>query len=385
MNEELIYLDNNSTTAIDDRVIEAMLPFFKSYYGNAASTHHFGLETKKVIENSRKAISSLINCESKEIFFTSGATESINLALKGIALNPNNTKKHIITLQTEHKAVLDTCKYLETIGFDVEYLPVNNDGLLDLNNLIEAIKEDTFLVCIMWVNNETGVIQQIKEISNITNFKKVLFMTDATQAVGKLPIDLIEYSGIDLLCFSAHKFYGPKGIGALYINNKTISKRNISSMQHGGGHELGLRSGTLNVPAIVGFAKACQIASLEMESNSNYIRNLRDILENELLKIEGTFVNGNKEQRLYNTVNICFQNFDANIFISKEKKIAVSNGSACTAALVEPSYVLVAMGLEHLKAYESLRISLSKYNTILDIQEFKNIIGYYTRNGSNLL
>lgn len=367
MNEKLIYLDNNSTTAIDDRVIEAMLPFFKSYYGNAASTHHFGLETKKVIENSRKAISSLINCEPKEIIFTSGATESINLALKGLALNPNNTKKHIITLQTEHKAVLDTCKYLETIGFDVEYLPVNNDGLLDLNNLIEAIKEDTFLVCIMWVNNETGVIQPIKEISTITNLRKVLFMTDATQAIGKLPIDLIEYSGIDLLCFSAHKFYGPKGIGALYINNKTVSKKNISSILHGGGHELGLRSGTLNVPAIVGFAKACQILSLEMESNYNYIKNLRDILENELLKIEGVFVNGNKEQRLYNTSNICFPNFDANIFINKNKTIAVSNGSACTSALVEPSHVLIAMGLNDENAFSAIRFSIGKYNNEQDI------------------
>lgn len=367
MNEELIYLDNNSTTSIDDRIIEAMLPFFKSYYGNAASTHHFGLETKKVIENSRKAISSLINCEPKDIIFTSGATESINLALKGLALNPNNTKKHIITLQTEHKAVLDTCKYLETIGFDIEYLPVKNDGLLDLNNLIEAIKEDTFLVCIMWVNNETGVIQPIKEISTITNLRKVLFMTDATQAVGKLPIDLIEYSGIDLLCFSAHKFYGPKGIGSLYINSKTISKKNLSSILHGGGHELGLRSGTLNVPAIVGFAKACQIVSLEMESNYNYIKNLRDILENELLKIEGVFVNGNTEQRLYNTSNICFPNFDANMFINKNKTIAVSNGSACTSALVEPSHVLIAMGLNDENAFSAIRFSIGKYNNEQDI------------------
>lgn len=370
MSEELIYLDNNSTTLIDDRVIEAMLPFFKNYYGNASSTHHFGLKTKKMVENSREKVSSLINCDPKEIIFTSGATESINIALKGLALDPNNTKKHIITLNTEHKAVIDTCKYLETIGFNVEYLPVNNDGLLDLNNLIKSISDDTLLVCIMWVNNETGVIQPIKEISEITSSRNVLFMTDATQAVGKLPIDLIDYNDVDLLCFSAHKFYGPKGIGALYINSKT----KIFPIQHGGGHEQGLRSGTLNVPSIVGFAKACQIASLEMEYNTNYIKELRDFLENELMKIEGAFINGNKEERLYNTTNICFPNFDANLFISKHKAVAVSNGSACTSALVEPSHVLMAMGLNNDEAFSAIRFSLSRNNTEQDIvSAVKNI------------
>lgn len=367
MIEEPIYLDNNSTTAVDDRVIEVMLPFFKNYYGNASSTHHFGLETKKAVENSRDMISSLLNCEAKEIVFTSGATESINIALKGLALNPDNTKKHIITLQTEHKAVIDTCKYLETIGFDVEYLSVANDGLLNLKDLTNAIREDTFMVCIMWVNNETGVIQPIKEISNITRSRKVIFMTDATQAVGKLPIDLQDYDGIDLLCFSAHKFHGPKGIGALYINNNTISKKSLPALQHGGGHESNLRSGTLNVPAIIGFAKACQIASLEMERNSNYIEGLRNKLENELLKIEGSFINGNKEKRLYNTANICFQNFDANMFISKYKQIAVSNGSACTSALFEPSHVLIAMGLNDEDAFSAIRFSISKFNDEQDV------------------
>jgi len=385
MNEEVIYLDNNSTTAVDDRVIEVMLPFFKTNYGNASSTHFYGLETKKAIENSREIISSFINCDSKEIIFTSGATESINIALKGIALNPNNNKKHIITLQTEHKAVLDTCKYLETVGFDVDYLPVNNDGLLDLNKLIETIREDTFLVCIMWVNNETGVIQPIKEIGTIAKANNILFMTDATQAVGKLPIDLMEYNSIDLLCFSAHKFYGPKGIGALYINSETISKSNISPLLHGGGHELSLRSGTLNVPAIVGFAMACQIASLEMESNHNYIKNLRDILENELLKIEGAFIKGNKEQRLYNTTNICFPNFDANIFINKYKTIAVSNGSACTSALVVPSHVLIAMGLNDNYSLGSLRISLGHNNDETDIEKMIEVIQLECKNGSSLL
>lgn len=367
MEDELIYFDNNSTTLMDDRVLEAMLPFFKANYGNASSSHYFGLEIKKAIENSREIISSFINCDSKEIIFTSGATESINIALKGVALNPYNTKRHIITMQTEHKAVLDTCKYLETVGFDVDYLPVNNDGLLDLNKLIETIREDTFLVCIMWVNNETGVVQPIKEIGTITKVKNVLLMTDATQAVGKLPIDLMEYNSIDLLCFSAHKFYGPKGIGALYINSETISKSNISPLLHGGGHELSLRSGTLNVPAIVGFAMACQIASLEMESNLNYIKNLRDILENELLKIEGAFINGSKKNRIFNTVNICLPNFDANVFIGIHKNIAVSSGSACTSALLEPSHVLIAMGLNNEDSFSAIRFSVSKYNTEQDI------------------
>lgn len=374
MNADLIYLDNNSTTEVDDRVIEAMLPFYKSYYGNASSSHHFGLKTKKIVEESRESISSLLKCFSKEIIFTSGATESINIALKGIALNHNNKKKHLITIKTEHNAVLDTCKYLQNVGFDVEYLPVNKDGLVDLDKLTNAIKEETFLVCIMWVNNETGVIQPIYDISKITRSKEVLFMTDATQAVGKLPINLNDYNDIDLLCFSAHKFYGPKGIGALYINNKSISKRNISPLQHGGGHELSLRSGTLNVPAIVGFAKACQIASLEMERNSNYIKNLRDILERELLKIEGVFINGNKEQRLYNTSNICFPNFDASIFINRYKNIAISNGSACTSSVVEPSHVLTAMGLNNEDAFSAIRFSISKFNDEQDILSAVNSI-----------
>ncbi|MBZ4040951.1 MULTISPECIES: cysteine desulfurase family protein [Flavobacterium] len=367
MNNELIYLDNNSTTAIDDRVIEAMYPYFKNNYGNASSTHHFGLAAKKIVENSREIVSSLINSDPKEIIFTSGATESINIALKGIALDPNNSKRHIITLQTEHKAVLDTCKFLETVGFEIEYLPVNPNGLIDIENLILSIRQDTLLVCIMWVNNETGVIQPIKEISTITNSKKVLLMTDATQAVGKLPINITEFNHIDLLCFSAHKFYGPKGIGALYINQETVSPRQIFPIQHGGGHERGLRSGTLNVPAIVGFAKACEIASLEMTENTTYIKSLRDILEIELLNIRGVFINGSKEHRLYNTINACFPNFDANMFIDRYQTIAVSNGSACTSALFEPSHVLLAMGLNDTDAFSAIRFSLSNKNTEQEI------------------
>lgn len=372
----VIYLDNNSTTPVDERILNTVLPFLKNQYGNPASTHHLGLEIKKYVTKAKEQIAKLINADSKEITITSGATESINLALKGLALHANNTKKHIITAQTEHKAVLDTCKYLETIGFDIEYLPVTNDGLIDLELLKSSIKKNTLLICIMWVNNETGVIQPIKEICEIAHNHNTLFMTDATQAVGKIKTDVIEEE-IDLMCFSAHKMYGLKGCGALFINKDTINTRNILPLQHGGGHENGLRSGTLNVPAIIGFGKACEIALYEMGENAENIRVLRDELENELLKLKGVSVNGNKTQRLFNTLNICIPHFDANIFIGKNRDIAVSNGSACTSALVQPSHVLSAMGLSEDEALGSIRIGLSKYNSKEEIHLFmKTLINY---------
>lgn len=361
MNNSIIYLDNNATTPLDKRVLQAMLPYFIDDFGNSASTHAFGLTAKKNVDTSKQKIATLINSNVDELTFTSGATESINIALKGLALHSNNTKKHIITVKTEHKAVLDTCKYLETVGFDIDYLPVNNDGLIDLKQLEKNIRKDTLLVCVMWVNNETGVIQSIKEIGEIAHNAGSLFMTDATQAVGKIPTDILENS-IDLMCFSAHKMYGPKGIGALFVNSGTVNKKNILPLQHGGGHENGLRSGTLNVPAIVGFGKACEIAFDEMKTNATSILSLRNSIENDLLNIKGSFVNGNKNQRLYNALNICLPNFDANVFIGKNKNIAVSNGSACTAALVEASHVLTAMGLNEDESLGSLRISLGKMN-----------------------
>lgn len=373
MDNSIIYLDNNATTPLDKRVLDAMLPYFIDDFGNPSSTHNFGKKSSKAVDFAKKNISTLINSTPQELTFTSGATESINIALKGLALHPNNEKKHIITVKTEHKAVLDTCKHLETVGFEIDYLPVNKDGLIDLKQLEKTIREDTLLVCIMWVNNETGVIQSLNEISELVHNAGSLFMTDATQAVGKIPTDILENS-IDLMCFSAHKIYGPKGIGALFVNSETINKNNILPLQHGGGHENGLRSGTLNVPAIVGFGKACEIASNEMKTNAATILSLRNSIENDLLNIKGSFVNGSSSQRIYNTLNICLPNFDATVFIGKNKNIAVSNGSACTAALVEASHVLTAMGLNEDESLGSLRISLSNKNTISDVKRLIEIL-----------
>ena len=373
MENSFIYLDNNATTPLDKKVLDAMFPYFINDFGNSSSIHDFGKISNKAVESAKKNIATLINSTSQELTFTSGATESINIALKGLALHPNNTKRHIVTVKTEHKAVLDTCKYLETVGFKIDYLPVNNDGLINLKELKNRIQEDTLLVCVMWVNNETGVIQPINEISDLVHKAGSLFMTDATQAVGKIPTDVLE-NNIDLMCFSAHKMYGPKGIGALFVNSETVNKKKILPLQHGGGHENGLRSGTLNVPAIVGFGKACEIAFSEMKTNSVTILNLRNTIERDLLNIKGSFVNGSKSQRLYNTLNICLPNFDATIFIGKNKNIAVSNGSACTAALVEASHVLTAMGLNEDESLGSLRISISKLNTEPEIIQLKNVI-----------
>ena len=382
MYNEIIYLDNNATTPLDKRVLDAMLPYFIDDFGNPSSTHNFGKNSSKAVDIAKKNIATLINSTPQELTFTSGATESINLALKGLALHPSNQKKHIITVKTEHKAVLDTCKYLETVGFEIDYLSVNKDGLIDLKQLKNTIRKQTLLVCVMWVNNETGVIQTINEISELVHKAGSLFMTDATQAIGKIPTDVLE-NNIDIMCFSAHKMYGPKGIGALFLNSKTVNKKRILPLQHGGGHENGLRSGTLNVPAIVGFGKACEIAFNEMKTNATTILNLRNSIENDLLNIKGSFVNGSKDQRLYNTLNICFPNFDATVFIGKNKNIAVSNGSACTAALVEASHVLTAMGLSEDESLGSLRISLGKRNTESEIMNLIDIINIYIQ--SNLI
>ena len=373
MDQSTIYLDNNATTPLDKRVLDAMLPYFINDFGNPSSTHNFGKESSKAVDIAKKNIATLINSNSHELTFTSGATESINMALKGLALHPTNEKKHIVTVKTEHKAVLDSCKYLETVGFEIDYLPVNKDGLIDLKQLENTIRKETLLVCIMWVNNETGVIQPINEISELVHNAGSIFMTDATQAVGKIPTDILE-NNIDIMCFSAHKMYGPKGIGALFLNSETVNKKHILPLQHGGGHENGLRSGTLNVPAIVGFGKACEIAFNEMKTNAATILNLRNSIENDLLNIKGSFVNGSKNQRLYNTLNICLPNFDATVFIGKNKNIAVSNGSACTAALVEASHVLTAMGLSEDESLGSLRISLGKMNNDNELFLFSNLI-----------
>lgn len=384
MDNQIIYLDNNSTTPLDPRVLDAMLPYLTSEFGNPSSSHNFGINSRKAVEAAKQKIAQLINSDSNELIMTSGATESINIALKGLALHPNNKKKHIITACTEHSAVLDTCKYLETIGFEVDYMPVDKDGLIDLNDLEGLIKYDTLLVCIMWVNNETGVIQPISEISKLVRSTDAFFMTDATQAVGKITTDVFKNT-IDIMCFSSHKIYGARGIGALYLNSATVWKNNIAPLHHGGGHENGLRSGTLNVPAIVGFGRASELASEEMQINLVSISKLYNILEFELLKIDGAFINGGKANRLYNTLNICIPGLDANVFIGKNKNIAVSNGSACTAALLQPSHVLTALGLTENESIQSLRISIGKTNTESDIYHLIEKIYVECKNGSNLL
>jgi cysteine desulfurase len=361
--DKISYLDYNSTTPIDPRVLEAMLPFLKDNFANPSSTHHFGQSINEMVKQAREQIADLINAEPNELIFTSGATEAINIALKGVVENYSSKGKHIITVSTEHKAVLDTCKDLERKGFEVTYLTVQPNGLIDLAELQKAIRPDTVLVSVMYVNNETGVIQPIKEIAKLAHEKGALFMTDATQAVGKIEVDVNDLA-IDLLCFSGHKMYTPKGIGVLYVRNKT----KLNPQIHGGGHEQGLRSGTLNVPGIIALAKACEIANEEVALNQRKISALRDKLETELLNLPHTSLNGDLANRIFNTTNICFKGQDANVLIGRMKNIAVSNGSACSSAVVEPSHVLKAIGLSDDDAFASLRFSLGKYNSNEDIE-----------------
>jgi len=361
---KISYLDYNSTTPIDSRVLEAMLPFLKDNFANSSSTHHFGQSINENIKQAREQIADFINADSNELIFTSGATEAINIAIKGVAESYSSKGKHIITVSTEHKAVLDVCIDLERKGFEVTYLPVQKNGLIDLAEFEKSIRPDTILVSVMYVNNETGVIQPIKEIASIAHEKGALFMTDTTQAVGKIEVD-VEDLGIDLLCFSGHKMYAPKGIGALYVRNKV----KLTPQNHGGGHKQGLRSGTLNVPGIIALAKASEMASQEMKQNEKTISDLRNELETELLKLPNTSLNGDSENRIYNTTNICFKGQDANVLIGRMKNIAVSNGSACSSAVVEPSHVLKAMGLNDEDAFSSLRFSLGKNNSVIDIEK----------------
>lgn len=367
-----IYSDYNATTPVDSRVVDAMLPFLKENFANPSSTHSFGKSINEKVKQAREQIANFINADIKEVIFTSGATEAVNVAIKGIAESYSHKGNHIITVSTEHKAVLDTCQDLERKGFEITYLSVDAEGLINLEELKSAIRTDTILVSIMYVNNETGVIQPIKEIASITQKKNVFFMTDATQAVGKINIDVNDL-GVDLLAFSGHKMYAPKGIGVLYVR-KSHNKLQISPLIHGGGHENGLRSGTLNVPGIIALAKACEVAKEEMVENQEKIINLRDNLENALLKLSNTSLNGSYKNRIYNTTNICFKGIDANILIGRMKNVAVSNGSACTAAVVEPSHVLKAMGISDEDAFASIRFSLGKFNTKEEINTvIKNI------------
>ena len=356
-----IYLDNNSTTPMDPRVLEAMTPYFLEHYGNAASRNHpFGWEAEEAVDYAREQVAKLIGADPKEIIFTSGATEGDNLAIKGVFEMYASKGNHIITATTEHKAVLDTCKHLEKTGGEVTYLQVRADGLIDLKELEAAIRPTTILIAIMYANNEIGTIQPMKEISAIAKKNGVLLFSDAVQAVGKIPVD-VNKDGIDLMAFTAHKMYGPKGIGALYVRRKNPRVK-VTAQMDGGGHERGLRSGTLNVPGIVGFGKACELCRLEMESDTKRISILRDKLQTELMKLEEAYVNGSTEHRLPHVTNISFKHVEGEgLLMGFNKNIALSSGSACTSASLEPSYVLKALGLGDDLAHSSLRFGLGRF------------------------
>ncbi|HBG69691.1 MAG: IscS subfamily cysteine desulfurase [Bacteroidetes bacterium GWF2_43_63] len=371
-----IYLDYNSTTPTDSRVLEAMLPFFHDQYANASSIHILGQNIKKTVESAKVKISNLLKSDINEIILTSGATESINLIIKGYAFANLDKGNHIITLSTEHKAVLDTCKYLETVGFEVSFLPVSDDGIIDLNILSKEIRKETILISVMLVNNEIGVIQPIKEISEIAHANNIAFFCDATQAVGKIET-LVDELGIDFMAFSGHKFYAPKGIGGLYIRGLGEKNIKIQPLLHGGGHEKGLRSGTLNVPGIIGLGKACEIAMIEMNENKFNIEALRNKLEMGLLAIPNTSINGSIKSRIYNVTNICFHDIEASVLIGKLKNIAVSNGSACSSAIIEPSHVLQSIGLSYNDAMSSIRFSLGKFNTKEEIETTVRLINEF--------
>ena len=373
-----VYLDNNATTPCDPAVVAAMLPYFTENFGNAASrSHSLGWIAEEAVNYAREQVAKLIGSDKQEIIFTSGATEAANLAIKGVYEMYAAKGNHIITAVTEHKAVLDTCKHLEKSGAEVTYLPVKQDGVIDLPALEAAIRPTTILIAIMYANNETGVIHPISEISAVAKKHEILFFTDAVQAVGKIPVD-VQTDGIDLMAFTAHKLYGPKGVGALYVRRKNPRVKVIAQMD-GGGHERGMRSGTLNVPGIAGFGKAAELARFEMENDAKRLGRLRDKLENGLLQIEETYVNGNGEHRLPHVTNISFKYVDSEgLLLGINKNIAVSSGSACTSASLEPSYVLKALGLGDDLAYSSLRFGLGRFTTEEEIdytiEQVKNTV-----------
>lgn len=363
MNDKVIYLDNASTTKVDQRVIEAMIPFMSDFYSNPSSLHHFGTDTNIEIEKARAKVAKLINSDASELTFTAGSTESINTILKGITVN-NSERNEIIIASTEHSAVIDTCDYLEGIGVNITVLPVQTNGLIDIELLEKKISQKTLLVCVMLVNNETGVIQPIKEISKIVHNYGALILTDATQAVGKITVDVKDLQ-VDFLAFSGHKIYGPKGIGAHFIKSDI---KNFNPLIHGGNHENGKRSGTLNVPSIVGLGTACQIAIDSMKAEKIRVGKLRDILEEKLLKIQGTEINGDRNSRIFNITNIYFPDVEADLLIKLLGNICVSNGSACTSSVMQASHVLKAMQLSDKKAFSSIRFSLGKFNTLEEIE-----------------
>lgn len=366
MSASPIYLDNNATTAVDPEVLEAMLPYFTELPGNSGSSgHSFGWDAEQAVEQARDEVAGLIGASAQEIIFTAGATESINLVFSNIKSG------HIITVETEHKAVLASCKELEKTAVSTTYLSVNEAGRIDLNELEENIQNDTCLISVMFANNETGVIQDIEGIAAIANDKEIPFLCDATQAMGKVPVNV---KGMDYLACSAHKFYGPKGVGALYINNE-IDIKSMQPIIHGGSQELGLRSGTHNVPGIVGLGKASAVAASKLLESNRQIKELRDGLEEALLTIPDSVINGEREHRLPNTCNIAFSGVEGQMILeSLGKEIALATGSACNANLVEPSHVLKGMGLSPERIVGSLRISLGRFNTATEIDTAVNRI-----------
>jgi len=362
-----IYMDNHATTPMDPRVLEAMLPYFMEKFGNAASRNHpFGWTAEEAVEQAREQVAKLVGATAKEIIFTSGATESDNLAIKGVAEMYREKGNHIITAVTEHKAVLDTCKRLEKYGYRVTYLPVQKDGLVDLEDLKRAIDDKTILVTIMAANNEIGVLQPWREIGKICHERGVLFHTDGVQAVGKVPIDVVK-DNIDLMSITAHKIYGPKGVGALYVRRKN-PRVQISAIIDGGGHERGMRSGTLNVPGIVGLGKACALAKEEMAQEGAHLAALRDRLRDRIMgRLDEVYINGSTEHRLPGNLNISFAYVEGESLLMGINDVAVSSGSACTSATLEPSYVLKALGTGDDLAHSSIRFGIGRFNNEAEV------------------
>jgi cysteine desulfurase len=358
-----IYMDYHATTPVDPRVLQAMLPYFSEKFGNAASRQHaFGVEAEQAVEKARKQIAELIGADPREIIFTSGATESDNLALKGVAEMYAERGNHIITAATEHKAVLDTCKKLEKQGCRVTYLPVQSSGLIDLDRLREAITDQTILISVMHANNEIGVLEPITEIGRMAHERGVLFHTDATQSVGKVPVNVIQ-DQVDLMSLSGHKMYGPKGIGALYVRRKN-PRVQLTAQMDGGGHERGMRSGTLNVPLIVGFGEACAVCQREMAEEAQRLARLRDKLKDRILAdLEQVYINGTMDSRLPNNLNMSFACVEGESLLMGLHDVALSSGSACTSATLEPSYVLKALGVSNDLAHTSVRFGLGRFNT----------------------
>ncbi len=362
-----IYLDYQATTPLDPRVLESMLPYFTQHFGNAASRNHaFGWEAEKAVENAREQVAALLGASSKEIVFTSGSTESINLALKGVAQMYGETKKHIITSQAEHKAVLDTCKHLEKEGFEVTYLAPDKQARVSVEQVRAAMRADTILVALIWANNEVGTLNPVREIGALCHERGVLFFTDATQAAGKVPVD-VEADQVDLLCLSGHKIYGPKGVGVLYVRRRNPRVR-VQAQMDGGGHERGMRSGTLNVPGIVGLGKACELARLELTSEAQRSAALRDRLEKRITDaLDHVHLNGSREHRLPNNLNLSFAFVEGESLIMGIKDCAVSSGSACTSASLEPSHVLRAMNVGEDLAHSSIRFGVGRFTTSEEI------------------